>query len=105
MTSKADKEYLDRIQQLGCIVCKLAGVYTPAEIHHIVEGTRRQGHQSAIPLCVPHHRGGSDGRRDNFISRHPYKHRFEQEYGTEYELLAAVRRLLNEHRDQTRLHW
>ena len=94
--TKEEERHLDRVQQLGCIVCRQVDIYTPAEIHHILDGNRRIGHFDVLPLCFPHHRGGSDGSRDNFISRHPYKARFEQQYGPEAGLLIAGRRLLYE---------
>ena len=40
-----------------------------------------------------HHRGG---RGEEPISRHPWKRRFEKEYGTEKELLELVQGLLDE---------
>lgn len=95
MATSSEKLHLDAVQALGCIVCRLQQVYSPAEIHHILDGGRRKGHRFVIPLCVPHHRAGSGGA-GGFISRHPYKARFESEYGTESELLARVEDMLHE---------
>lgn len=95
--NKADEKHLDQVQQLGCIVCSIdMGVYSPCEIHHILDGNRRRGHRYVLPLCFSHHRGGGDGSGDTFVSRHPYKHRFEDAYGTEDELLARVNQRLHE---------
>ena len=89
--TKAEALHLDRVQQLGCIACYLDhGVYSPAEIHHIIGGNRRKGHKYVLPLCVSHHRGGSDGTSGTVVSRHPYKRRFEDAYGCEDELLNLV---------------
>jgi hypothetical protein len=97
VVTKDEEDYLDEIQQLGCIVCKNNGIYSPAEIHHLIDGNRRKGHTDAIPLCVPHHRGGSDGVSDQrYISRHPYKKRFELAYGSEQALLEQTRELRDE---------
>lgn len=89
--TKDEKLHLDRVQQLGCIACYVDhGFFSPAEIHHIIDGNLRKGHLYVLPLCVPHHRGGHDGSGDQCVSRHPYKRRFEDTYGTEYELLDHV---------------
>ena len=69
--NKKEKEHMDKVQQLGCIVCKLErGIYSPAEIHHIVGKTKRS-HMRVLPLCYRHHREG--GNNELFASRHPYK--------------------------------
>jgi hypothetical protein len=57
MTTKAEKEHMRKLAELGCILCiEYYGKYgTPAEIHHI----RRSGKRSnapVIPLCPTHHR-------------------------------------------------
>jgi hypothetical protein len=93
----SDRVHLTRVQELGCIVCRMVlNIYSPAEIHHVLDGGRRLGHQSVLPLCPSHHRGGSDGTVDQCVSRHPYKKRFEDKYGTEAELLERVKERLYE---------
>ena len=83
-----EKKHMDRVSQLGCIVCYLQGFYgVPAEIHHIEGKTKPDTHFKVLPLCFEHHRMGSDMEP---ISRHPYKARFEKAYGTENELLELV---------------
>jgi hypothetical protein len=81
MTTKAEKEHMRKLAELGCILCiEYLGKYaTPAEIHHI----RRSGKRSnapVIPLCPEHHRGNSGihglGRRS-----------FEFRYGLTEEYL------------------
>lgn len=77
-----------------CIVCyQQYGVKGGAEVHHLKSGDRRMGHLFSIGLCTAHHRGGEGEGR--FISRHPWKDRFEAAYGTEAELLAATQQILN----------
>ncbi len=89
--TKDEKLHLDRVQQLGCIVCRLEYKwYSPAEIHHIIDGNKRKGHFYVLPLCPSHHRGGSDGVGGQYVSRHPYKARFEDKYGQESDLLGHV---------------
>lgn len=59
-----ERQYLDRIAGLGCILCAHLGRgFTPAEIHHPKEWTgasQRESSWLAIPLCPSCHRG-NDG--------------------------------------------
>ena len=85
--TKDERRWLAAITELGCIVClREHGKATPASPHHI-DGSQKPGaHRNTIPLCWAHHQGGSDGTSQPFISRHPYKARFEAAYGPEHEL-------------------
>jgi len=90
-----ERKWLDRIVELGCIVCRLhEGLYTPTEIHHIGGKTKPSAHLNAIPLCFFHHRGSEDTAA--YVSRHPWKVRFEDRYGTEEYLLDRVKNLIDE---------
>lgn len=93
MTTKAERKWMDAITQIGCIVCHLQGhPGTPAVVHHILKNGRRQSHLQTIPLCEPgHHQHGKDQK----ISRHPNKARFEAAYGTEDYLLQKTKELVN----------
>ena len=83
-----EKKHLDKVQQLGCIVCANRGFpNVPAEIHHTRGKTIKDAHLYVIPLCPAHHRYGGHTEP---ISRHPYQKRFEDAYGTEAELLEQV---------------
>lgn len=93
MSTNAEDEWMGRITQLGCIVCALRGhLGTPAAIHHILHAGRRISHLHTIPLCDPGHHQNGDGVIK--VSRHPTKARFEDEYGTEAELLEATKALV-----------
>lgn len=85
--------WMNLIQEFGCIVCALHyGVKSKSEIHHLKSGDRRMGHLFTLPLCYAHHRGGAgDG---DFISRHPWKRRFEKVYGFELDLLEKLKGLV-----------
>lgn len=51
---KAEKEHLNNVAELGCIVCRNNGFYgSAAEIHHIGNGTmgKRASNYEVIPLC------------------------------------------------------
>jgi hypothetical protein len=62
MATKDEKKSLNKIAELGCILCAeiLGFEGTPAELHHV----RRYGNvRSASPvlaLCPEHHRNGND---------------------------------------------
>jgi hypothetical protein len=84
---KAEKEYLNRVAEMGCYVCS-----RPAEIHHIRHHTglaMRSSHYETIPLCPQHHRFGK-------VSVHLGKKEFIRRYGTEQQILAEIRRRLDE---------
>ncbi|CAI1770997.1 Uncharacterised protein [Serratia quinivorans] len=88
---KADREYLNKLAELGCVACFIqAGVWgTPGEIHHTRAGqgmSQRSAHKKAICLCVGHHRGGVKGKH----AIHAEPRRFTQEYGTEQDLLNVT---------------
>jgi len=88
-----EKDHMDRVRELGCVICRQQGKgRRPCEIHHVYGKTKPGAHFYVLPLCFEHHRMGS-GKEP--ISRHPYKARFEQTYGTEEELLKLVDELLD----------
>jgi len=94
---KADKEYLSKVAEIGCIICYKAGYpETPCEIHHIRDvglglGVRNN-HTNTLPLCPEHHRGNEGihgmGRKA-----------WERKYSTQQELLEQVQRILDEKAD------
>jgi hypothetical protein len=97
--TKAEKEWMDKIVRLGCIVCRTQNRgYVPALPHHLLnESGHRIGHMHTIPLCDPGHHQGAP-KSSGEVSRHPNKARFEAKYGTEEFLLEvtqeAVRRYI-----------
>lgn len=93
--TKDERKHYDKLTQLGCIACHVAGHgYSPAEIHHIKSGNGGVGMKShwslAIPLCPLHHRYGGHG-----VAVHAGKLAFESHYGTEVELLDKTITMLN----------
>lgn len=88
-----ESAWMKKVAAFGCIVCWLHhGARTPGAVHHLIQGGRRMGHLYTINLCDPGHHQNSPTPAK--ISRHPNKARFEQAYGTEMELLAAMQELL-----------
>lgn len=83
-----DKRHMDRVAQLGCIVCRRQGIFSPlVELHHPRRGAgmgQRAAHQDVLPLCYEHHRG------DTGVHGLGTKG-FEKHYGfNEADLLADV---------------
>lgn len=91
--TKAECAFQAAVREAGCIACRIAfSIRANGDIHHILRGGRRIGEMDVLCLCPPHHRDGSD--KPPFISRHPYKARFENAYGTEGFLLWKTRELI-----------
>lgn len=87
MSTKAEKAYMNRVAELGCIICRM-----PTELHHprfLVGGAQKASNFDVIPLCPKHHRNGGYG-----TAFHAGRQAFEQNFGTEQELLEKTKRLL-----------
>ena len=95
--TKAERQHLSAVADLGCIACYLMGFAgTPAEIHHPRAGagmSQRANHKDGIPLCPAHHRGTD---HPTTPSIHLSKAAFIERFGTERDLLETVRSLLGE---------
>ena len=89
--TKAEKEHLNKVAEIGCIACLSNGYEdTPAELHHIRTNSgagQRASHYQVIPLCPYHHRQGSN-------AIHQSKVNFENDFGTEEYLLMVVNVML-----------
>ena len=95
MPTAAEKRWMCQIVDLGCVVCRIQGRgYSPANVHHLLSGGRRIGHESTIPLCHTHHANAP--RDSGEVSRHPGKAAFEARYGTEARLLEITRSMVAE---------
>lgn len=91
--TRLERAWMDAITQLGCIVCLLfRHVFSPPDVHHMLDGGRRRGHLFSIPLCPMHHRSGRNDAE--VVSRDQNQRRFEARYGTEESLLAKTRELV-----------
>ena len=92
--TKAEKQHYDKLFQLGCIVCSNLGFgYSQPHIHHIRHGAGigQKSHWSvAIPLCPLHHQNGGYG-----VALHAGQKTFEENFGTEEELLEETLRKIN----------
>ena len=91
--TKSEQQHLDRVAALCCVVCKNLGYPdSPAGIHHVRTGqggAQRASHFETLPLCAAHHQDGGYG-----VAYHAGSKIWQQNYGTELDLLAQVRREL-----------
>ena len=57
--TKAQQRRFEAIKlETGCVCCRLSNAtYVQPEIHHLLSGGRRRGHDLTIGLCGWHHRG------------------------------------------------
>lgn len=89
--TKSEKEYQDRMAQVGCICCLQDGIYNPHVLLHHIDGRTKPGsHLKVLPLCAHHHQQDD---RSGVIAVHPNKARFQQEYGSQYELLEQAKKI------------
>jgi hypothetical protein len=104
--TKAQKQRWAAARVRGCVACHLnlvekglarASYANDLEIHHLLSGGRRRGHDETICLCTYHHQGarlpypdhGYEEHADAFgpsFGREP--RRFREVYGTDDQLLA-----------------
>ena len=96
--TKAEREHMQKVADVGCIVChEFMGVHSPAQIHHISGKTKEGAHFNVLPLCPNHHQHASptgDWATRHSPGRNAGKAAFEAEYCTEAELLKRLERHL-----------
>jgi hypothetical protein len=94
MTTKADLLRFAQLQSLGCVACLHNGNYSEPDIHHLLSGGRRRGHQFTIPLCPAHHRGVAHDPELHGPSLALSPKSFRQAFGTDEELLERTNDLI-----------
>jgi hypothetical protein len=91
--TKSERERLDAVAALGCIVCRNLGNFdSPAAIHHMRTGmgmSQRNDAWHALGLCLSHHQTGGIG-----VAFHASPRLWQARYGTETELLEQTNNLL-----------
>ncbi len=101
--TKAQQKRFEIIFELGCVACILRGIHkNPPQIHHIVEGKKRLGHDYTLALCPFHHEGQVPtgftyeqvkARIGPSYAKEPRL--FKEEFGTQRELLEFQNTLLD----------
>jgi len=84
MPTKKEKDYMGKVAELGCVVCRNLGHGpTPALVHHAFYGAgKRDKHFLIFPLCPTHHQTGGVG-----VALHADDKAFYALYGSELALL------------------
>ena len=89
MSTKAEKQWMADVADLGCVVCRNLGYGpTEAEVHHIKTGCgmgQRSSNLLTMPLCPQHHRLGGDG-----IAFHANSRLWQERFGSEIALLQQT---------------
>ena len=89
--TKEEKQWMDSISELGCIVCINLGYgFSPCSPHHMDGKVKKGSHLKTIPLCAIHHQTGGYG-----VAFHQGRFEWEKNNGTQQELLNQVTELLN----------
>ena len=91
--SAAGARYMGKVAAVGCIICRRMGFpNTPAEVHHVAEGSGKRSDFMTVGLCPEHHRGktGFHGMGERAFCA-MYRPPNENEYG----LLAWQAEALN----------
>ena len=87
----------DLSSRVGCIACRSHGVIhlDYVSIHHIAGRSKRWHHWHVLPLCAGHHQDGTGNPAMKGLAVHPWKARFESQYGTQDDLfLKSIEYLL-----------
>lgn len=106
--TKSEQARFDNMKDLGCIACILDGKHKPfenpnfePEIHHMLSGNKRIGHEATVPLCTFHHQGVAHfgmtcARLLDEVGPSWHKHRreFRKRYGSDAELIETVNKYL-----------
>lgn len=104
----AQRRRWDVMRELGCIACRANHVpmwrcSMEVEMHHLLSGGRRIGHDATIALCHWHHQakrfpsttsGYSEQAKLYGPSLEREPRRFHEMYGSDAELLAAQNELI-----------
>lgn len=94
--TRAESEHMELIASLGCLICwRIHGCYSPAQLHHVAEGSALRSNFAVAPLCESHHTGpqGIHGMGTKTFIR-AYRLPGESEYGLlvwTFEALAKQR--------------
>lgn len=90
----AEKAFMDLAGKIPCLACMIDGRENHhISLHHIDGRTKPGAHFLVLPLCAPHHQQ-DDTDPQRRVSLHGRKETFTARYGTEAELLQALKNLI-----------
>jgi hypothetical protein len=97
--TKEEQQYWnDLVEVVGCVVSRLhLDIYNDyCSIHHIVGRTKKNAHKLVLPLSARFHQEQTGDYKRGIYAVHPYKARFEREYGSQMYLLTKCNEMLIE---------
>ncbi len=88
--SAAQKRFHDALcTSVGCVACRMDGIGNfNVSVHHMDGRTKPDAHWLVLPLCAGHHQDGTGA--PGLTAVHPWKARFESEYGRQRDLLIGA---------------
>lgn len=91
-----EKKFWDALAtHVGCIACRLDGVFNNnVLLHHIDGRTKPNAHKMVLPLCAGHHQEGAGA--PGLIAVHPWKRSFEARYGCQYDLIFMCKQIIEQ---------
>lgn len=89
--NQVERHHVDRVAQLGCVVCRRLGFgQSPAEIHHVAEGSGKRYWFAIAPLCPTHHDEARKGTGFHGMGTKRFCALFRVPGESEYGLLVWV---------------
>ena len=98
--TKAEAARFAQLKARGCIACEIDGTTQDEcepDIHHMLSGNKRIGHEATVPLCYWHHKGEPyDGMPEAYLlatagpSWHRHRRKFRERYGGDAALVERV---------------
>lgn len=101
--TKEHQRRFQLMQHFGCVACYMEGRSgSPGDVHHLLSGGRRIGHDATVCLCEWHHRGVPKAGGEELaasilgpsLAKEPRK--FRHHYGHDAVLLKLQNELLSE---------
>lgn len=93
----AESRHMEAVAALGCVICRRLGFgYSPAQLHHVAEGSGLRSNFAVVGLCPEHHTGASGFHKMGKQFLKLYRVPGETEYG----LLVMVNEDLASNRAQ-----
>jgi hypothetical protein len=87
----AERHHVDRVAQIGCVVCRrIFSIVTPGEIHHVAEGSGLRSWFSIANLCRTHHDEARAGTGFHGMGTDRFCAAFRVPGESEYGLLVWV---------------
>lgn len=54
------KSHMNKVAEVGCVICReFMGERTPAQVHHVAEGSGQRSDYMTAGLCEEHHKGAT----------------------------------------------